>query len=442
MTLMNQLNASEIRLLDHVDALRDKQLQWSRELIAIPTVNPYSGDTSAGSEVAGQMWVEEKLRHLGAQTSRIVVPPDVYTRAGILGPAQRIWDDRENVIGSWTFGSRRSGEDVGRTVLVNDHMDTVGTEGMEIPPFDPVVKDGKLFGRGATDTKGNLVMGLIAIEALLRCDAGLNGRIIFESVVDEECDGAGAGTLACCLAGVRGDVAMVLDGSAGRIVNGCNGIATARLLVHGRAGHNAVGTVASAIDKAVTVKQAIDRFAAELVARDPTCRTNIGIFRAGTRASIVPSLAEMQVNMSYPVADAVEAQRVTGRWGGEMFRRRFEQAMREVATIDPWFIDKPVEVSWIKDPYPYLCDAEDAAIQVAANAARDVAGTPIPVAPMAAWFDGAHLARQLGIPTFSLGHGMPGCAHAAVEFALVEDLWRGAKTVALTLYRLLQTKRP
>ena len=423
----------ETQLLNHVDSLRDKQLQWTRDLIAIPTVNPYSGDASAGNEAAGQTWVEDRMRVLGGRCSRVTVPTDVYAQGGIIGPVGRQWVGRENVVGRWTLGT---GHDP--TILINDHMDTVGTEGMEIAPFDPVVKDGKIFGRGATDTKGNLIMGLIAVEALLRCESELNGEIVFESVVDEECDGAGAGTLACCLAGVRGNVAVALDGATGQIVNGCNGIATARLLVRGRSGHNALPGTVNAIDKAVKVKEAIDRFAAAHLRQYPTCRTNIGVFRAGALPSIVPGLAELQVNMSYPPQDAAEAERTTGRWGGEVFRRRFEEAIQSLASTDPWFAEKPVEVHWVKAPYPYLWDPHDPAIQIAATAAAEIAGKPVPIAPMVAWFDGSHLARQLKVPTFGMGQGVAGCAHAAVEYANVEDLYRGAKMVALTIYRLIR----
>ena len=70
-----------------------------------------------------------------------------------------------------------------------------------------------------------------------------------ESVVDEECSGSGAGTMGCCEAGVTGDMAIVLDGSRGLVVTGCNGIATAWMTVKGRAGHSSYGTAVSAIDR-------------------------------------------------------------------------------------------------------------------------------------------------------------------------------------------------
>jgi acetylornithine deacetylase len=426
------MTPQQTRLLEQVESLRAQQLQQSRDLIAIPTVNPYSGDSSAGIETAGQEWVEAQLRRLGATIQRVPVPSDVYSQAGFIGPKGRKWEGRDNVVGRWTLGNGN-----GPTILLNDHIDTVGTEGMEFNPFDPRVVDGKLYGRGASDTKGNLVMGLIAVEALLREHAGLNGKIVFESVVDEECDGAGAGTIACCLAGITGDVAIGLDGSAGSVTSGCNGIATAKIIIRGRSGHNAQGSSVNAIDKAIVVKLAIDQFAAMRIAKYPTCRTNIGIFRAGTLPSIVPGMAEIQVNNVYSPRDAERALKETGKWGAATFKADFEQAINQAVANDPWFKEKPVEVTWVKDPYPFETSPEEPLVKLAAEAASQVHGRPIPIGPMPAWFDGAHLSRMLGVTTFGLGHGTMGTAHSATEHVIVEDLHKGAKTVALTMSRIL-----
>jgi acetylornithine deacetylase/succinyl-diaminopimelate desuccinylase-like protein len=57
---------------------------------------------------------------------------------------------------------------------------------------------------------------------------------------------------------------------------------------------------------------------------------------------------------------------------------------------------------------------------------------------MTAWFDGAHLARQLQAPVVGLGCGTPGCAHSSTEYAGLDDLYAGARAVALAVRRFLQ----
>lgn len=428
------MDGAERALLEAVGRRQDQLVQWTRDLVAIPTVNPYSGDDSAGTEAPGQAWVAERFGELGAQVRTVAVPADVYERGGIIGPAGRSWEGRDNVVAEWVVGS---GE--GRCVLINDHMDTVGTAGMEIDPFDPQVRDGRIYGRGTSDTKGNLVMGLVAVQALLDNAGGLDGRLVYESVVDEECNGAGAGSLACCLAGVRGDVALCLDGDTSRVDIGCNGVATARVAVRGQGGHGSAGGVVSALDKGIAVKEAIDAFAASHRQEYPHCPVNIGVFRAGTLPAIVPGEAELQINLNYDLADAAAAEQETGHWDGRRFRDRFEAAMASLSEGDAWLREHPAEVSWIKDMYPFATDPADPLIRVIAEAATEARGGPVTAEPNPAWFDGAHLARQLHVPVAGMGYGTPGCPHADVEYVEIDALAEGARAVALSLHRLLRS---
>ena len=118
-------------------------------------------------------------------------------------------------------------------------------------------------------------------EALHELGAKVSGKVIFESVVDEECNGSGAGTMACVDAGYVGDMAIFLDGNDGAMTLGCYGCLTADVHVTGQEGHVAYGTGVSALEKALIAKDAIDAFGDERLADHPDCRTNIGIFEAG-----------------------------------------------------------------------------------------------------------------------------------------------------------------
>ncbi len=429
------MTSEETKLLEAVRALQEEQVELTQQLVRIKTVNPYSGDDSAHIETEGQQWMADRFRAMGALVRGVPVPDDVYVRGGMIGPRNRSWKDRDNVVAEWTIGN---GD--GPTILLNNHMDTVGTAGMAFDPFSAEIKDGKMFGRGTSDTKGNLTMGVMAVEALLghAGGQGLNGKIIFEVVVDEECNGAGAGTLACCLAGVTGDICIVLDGVKGEIHNGCNGIATAQVIVKGQSGHSSQGVSINAIDKAIVVKQAIDRFGAEYNAKHPTCAFNVGIFRSGTLPAIVPGEAELQINLNYDQTDAEQAERDGLGFGGALYRQRFEQAMAAMGDEDDWFKQEPVQVSWIKDMYPSLTPGGDAYSQVVLDAVTEVQGSPATAAPLSAWFDGAHVIRHLGIPLLGVSAGTPGMPHSSVEHVVLEDLFTGAQQVALAVYRLLR----
>jgi acetylornithine deacetylase len=426
-----QMNVQEQALLDRVESLRDSLVAQTQELVRIPTVNPFSGDPVSAGEAAGQAWVEKRFRELGATTRRVPVPADIYARCQVPGPPGRHWNNRENVVAEWNFGAG------GSTILLNSHMDTVGVAGMSIPPFDPVIKGDVMYGRGSTDTKGSMMTGLIAIQALRELNLIKRGRILYASVVDEECSGGGAGTMACCEAGVTGDVAIVLDGGRGQVVTGCNGISTAWLTVKGRQGHSSYGTAISAIDKGIVVKQAIDAFMTDYAKRYPGQKGTVGVFKSGTLPSNVPGEAILAVNLKYALAEAVEAERVTGVWGGALFRKKFEAAMAALGEQDPWFKEEPVAVSWTTDLYPYETDAASPLVRTAVQAATDATGVQPAASFLAAWYDGARLSRRLRIPVIGLGHGTHGQAHTSSEQVLISDLVAGARTVALTLLRLM-----
>lgn len=425
------LTQAESELISRVDADADNWLGWLRQLVAIPTVNPHSGDADAVGEAVGQAWMAARLQALGARVRRIPVPPDIYARAGVRGSPDRTWAGRDNVIGEWCFGEG------GPTVILNSHMDTVGVADMEIAPFDPVLRDGRVFGRGSSDSKGNLTMALAAVHALLDSGSGWRGRLVLESVVDEECGGAGAGTLACCQAGVTGDVAIVLDGARGTIACGCNGGTTARLKVYGQAGHSSAGVAVSAIDKGIAVKQAVDTFGADYARRFPTCQGSVRVFRAGHYPSVVPGTAELWINLTYDVTEAREQERLTGRWDGALFQQRLDAHLRALGNSDAWFRARPVEVEWRYDLPPYAMDPDGALPRLALQACQDTGDLPAVVRPMPAWFDAARIARQLRIPVIGMGHGTPGMAHSGGESVEIAGLAAGARALAVALARLL-----
>ncbi len=427
---------AEQAVLKRVQALEPWMVGLAQELIAIPTVNPYSGDRDAPGEAAGQAWIAERLKELGGHVRCVPVPSDIYARYGLIGPPGREWKGRDNVVAEWEFGKG------GPTILLNTHMDTVGTADMAIPPFDPVIRDGYLYGRGSSDSKGNLAMDLTVLRALSEAGPPRQGRLVFESVVDEECSGGGAGTLACCAAGISADLALVTDGPRGLAAIGCNGLATLWLTVKGRAGHSSLNLAVSAIDKGIVVKQAVDAFMEEYGKRHSGCRGTVGVFRAGQLPSTVPGEAVIGVNLKYAIEEARVAERTRGQWSGVLFRERFEQWLRAAVATDAWLGEHPPLLQWTSDMTPFETRADHPCVLAVLEAARDATGETLSAGFMPAWFDGARLALALRIPVIGLGHGELGQAHSAAERVPIGNLVAGARTLALLLTRLFDAFPP
>ena len=419
-------------LLTRIDDLRDPLVLLCSQLVQVNTVNPYSGDPNAGSEAQGQAALGEVLAAMGASIELKEPPQDVYQQTGVLGPRDRCFEGRPNLHARIVLGSGK-----GRTILINGHMDTVAATDMSIDPFSGEVRDGFIWGRGTSDCKGGLSAGVLALASLLKSPAGLDGTILLDSVVDEECNGSGAGTLAACLLARKPDLAIFMDGEAGRIITGCSGCLTAQVTLRGETAHGASGLGVSAIDKAILVKGGIDRFRQSREAARPNARTNLGVFRAGVSPAMVPGRAELHVNIVYELDEAQAAARETGRWGGDRVMSEFTQSLRQSSDQDPWLKARPPAMDWIKDLPPYEIPADHPLVQEASRAFSDACTRPPRVGPFSAWTDAAFPPLLESTPTVLVGPAFPGAAHAPDERVQIEDLVASCKTVALMLHRFL-----
>jgi len=412
-----------------VDDLAEELVETARALIRINTVNPYAGAGPTGFEKDGQAFIKPILENLGGKTRLFEPPPDIFDQMGVIGPKGRSWKGRPNLVTEFDLGP-------GKRILINSHMDTVGVEGMQFDPFSADVKDGKVFGRGSSDDKGGMVMGIIAIKAALKFADALTGSIVHESVVDEECSGSGAGTLACCLEGYAGDEAIVIDGGGLNVTRGCQGCLTADVRVHGKGGHAARGGV-NAIDKAVVVKQAIDAFKAAREAKYPNCLVNLGVFNAGSHPAVVPDLATLSLNIVYRVMEAAENEQGGRGWNGASVREAFSSAIAQADASDPWLRAHASDVEWVKDLVPFETPEDAPVVRNLCQAYEAAAGGPPTIDVLDAWGDAANIARYSHVPAVFFGPGTDGAAHAQDETVEIEDLVTGAKVVAVYLCQQL-----
>ncbi len=401
-----------------------------QSLVRINTTNPYSGDQQPGGERAGQEFLQPLLQDMGARVVALDCPADIYERTGLLGPRQCDFSGRPNVVACWDFGTP------GPTVVLNGHMDTVGIDNMA-DALSAELRDGCIHGRGTSDCKGGITVGVSAIRALLAAGRDLRGRVIFQSVVDEECNGSGAGTLTCLDAGHTGDVAVFLDGNSNTLTMGCGGCLTADLFVEGQEGHAAAGTGVSAIEKALTVKQGVDEFKRRREAARAESRVNLGILRAGVHPAVVPGAAYLSLNAVYAYEEAEASRQAGGAYGGPAIRAEFEQIVRAAEAGDEWLAAHPSRLEWVKDLIPYSQSPEDPWVQAFGRAFREATGQEPTYDVMTAWSDAAHPAALFGMPTVLYGPGVEGTAHSSHEYVTVENLVTCTQVVATFLLQTL-----
>ncbi|MBM3212490.1 M20/M25/M40 family metallo-hydrolase, partial [Candidatus Poribacteria bacterium] len=368
----------EDKILKEVDNLSHEMIELCQNLVRVNTVNPYSGDSNPGNETNGQVILRPILNNMGAKTRMFETPEDIYNIMGVIGPKGRNFKDRMNLVGEFNFGGG------GKRIIINGHMDTVAVSGMKIEPFSGEIKNGKIWGRGTSDCKGNLATGLMAIKALLPYSHELCGSIVYESVVEEECSGSGAGTLTCCHEGYTGDMAIVVDGGDLDIIYGCGGCLTADLMVYGQGGHAATGGI-SAIDKGLMIKNAIDDFKQKRESQNSSSKVNLGIFNSGVHSAVVPSRAYLSMNIVYQLKEAYKAQTNGLGFGGAEIRKEFENIIRECEEKDEWLKEHRSDIGWVKDLLPFETPEDTPFIKELSAVYTDVLGKEPQVVKINAW---------------------------------------------------------
>jgi acetylornithine deacetylase len=188
--------------------MADPCIDLLARLVAIDSVNP--------SLVAG-----------AAGETRIAVAIATHLRElGLTVHLQEVAPGRPNVIGVLESGVP------GPSIMFCGHTDTVGVDGMP-EPFTPVIRDGRLYGRGAQDMKGG-VAAMIDAARVVR-DRGLRrGRLILAAIVDEEFASVGADQLVKTW---HADAAVVTEPTDLQIGVGHKGFAWFEVETKGRAAH-------------------------------------------------------------------------------------------------------------------------------------------------------------------------------------------------------------
>jgi acetylornithine deacetylase/succinyl-diaminopimelate desuccinylase-like protein len=150
---------------DYLQSNRERSLEELNEWLRIPSISAKSehrDDTARAAE-----WLAGRMRAVGLQTV------DVIATAG--NPV---------VVGEW-----RGAPQGAPTLLVYGHYDVQPPEPLDewnSPPFEPVVKDGRIYARGSVDDKGQVYLHLKAVEAHLAENGSLPVNVVFLIEGEEE----------------------------------------------------------------------------------------------------------------------------------------------------------------------------------------------------------------------------------------------------------------
>jgi len=288
----------------------------------------------------------------------------------------------------------------GKTLLLNGHMDTVGVEGM-LHPFEPSIREDRLYGRGAYDMKGGVAACMAALAAAKK--QHLRGDVIFTAVMDEEYAGLGTMSVADKL---HADGAIVAEFTELQLILAHKGFVWLEVETVGRAAHGSRPDLGvDAIAKMGKVLVGLEGLDQELRSHPTHPRLASG----SLHASLIKGGQELS---SYPEHCIVSVERRTlpGETP-EKVEAELQGLLERLQRSDPSFqgvvrrgIDRPP----METP-------EDAPIVTAIKkAAAKSLPQPLQISGVPFWTDAATLWAQ-GIPTVLFGPGGGG-AHAVEEW--------------------------
>ena len=317
-----------------VDAGFEDQKRFLANFVRIPSLRFEEGPA--------QDFIADALRHRGYKVDDWTIDLSDLEPLSGFGPIHGDFSRARSVV-----GSHHPAEVKGRSLILQGHLDVVPTGPSEMwtdPPFDPVIREGWMYGRGAGDMKAGTVAALFALDALAQAGYEPAATVHFQSVIEEESTGLGA--LSTLQRGYRADLAVLPEPSNFTVNRAQIGVLWFRLRVRGRPVHVAVaGDGSNAILASYDVMKALQGLEAEWnkrAADDPVYKDvrhplnlNVGKIEGGDWASSVPAWCDMDCRMGVlPGQDLAAA------------KAEIEACVAGASRDHPFLSNNPPQVVW------------------------------------------------------------------------------------------------
>jgi len=413
-----------------VDSRRDELLALLSELVSFATPAPPARNTADLQAYIGQY-----LQEIGFTTDTW----DVY-------PGD------PNVVGM----KKGTSSPLHNSLIINGHIDVAEVspeEPWETGPFQPIIKEDIIIGRGVADMKGGVAGAMFALKLLHEQGIELPGDVIFQSVVGEEV--GEAGTLQCCNKGYTADLAIVVDTSdlhlqgQGGVITGWITVKSEdtfhdgnrRDLIH--AGGKLFG--ASAIEKMMKIiggLQDLERHWA-VTKSYPQCKPgtntiNPAVIEGGRHAAFIADECRLWITVHYYPNET-----------HEQITKEIEEHILAVAGADPWLKHNPPQFKWggvsmIEDRgeiFPALeLDPNHRGIQKLAKLHSEQSGEQAIMDVSSTVTDGGWFGHA-GIPAVIYGPGELKYAHSVNEQLSIDQLVTFTKVICKMIYEWTSTTK-
>lgn len=367
---------------------KSRLIKLTQKVVSINSENP------PGNEWALAKFIERDMKSLGLEVRRHTFAPN-----------------RPNIVATLRGGLPRA-RATREAILLTPHVDTVPIgRGWTFNPLGGDVRGGRLYGRGATDDKGNLAVAMEIMRSLVEDKVRLRKDVIMAATVDEE-TGSHYGIVPLLEKKIlRPRLALVLDSNEFDTIIAQKGLIHCRVQIFGKKAHgaynwlgdNAIERAAGAIRRIKAIKFAHQKHP---LLHAPT--VNIGVIKGGDKVNMVADFCEFSVDVRF--LPGMDRRKVL---------QRIREAVRSVAPRSKIIIDDL--------QFPYEIDPGDPFVRLYVKTVRASGHNALLKGSEGATVITFFKKRK--IAAFATGFGAHRTAHATDEYIFVKSLYNGTKAL-------------
>jgi len=422
---MEQRSRAIDKLMAVIDAATDEMVEFTGDMLRIPTVNPPGDAYVECAELIGR-----RLESFGFAV-------DYPIAAG--RPEHTPSHPRMNVVGL------RQGSSMRPLVHMNGHFDVVPVgDGWTVDPFGGIVRDGRIYGRGSCDMKAGITAAIYAAEAIRRAGIALHGSIEVSGTVDEESGGfAGMAWLAeqGRVSSARTDAVIITEPTdTDRIYIGHRGVYWFEVMTRGRIAHGSMPFFGvNAISQMGLILAEIQQ---KLLPVLKSRSTSVPVMPPGARNATLningiaggQPVDGMQTPCVADLCRAVFDRRFLAEEGFESVRGEIVALLERVARDSP---DFKYELRDLMVVQPVHTPDGATVVSALEQSIHEVLGRPAVLAASPGTYDQKHVDRIAGVRNcVAYGPGMLDLAHQPDEYCVIDDLVQCTKVLALSLLSL------